>query len=55
MLRVIIEIVPGGHRELRRTIASMAIGNLSNLANVSDYEVDALPRQRFREAEFDEL
>jgi hypothetical protein len=42
MLKVIIEIMPGGHRELRRTIASMSIGNLSNLADVSDYGIDAV-------------
>ena len=42
MLRVIIEIVPGGQAQLRRTIASMAIGNISNLADVSDYKVDAM-------------
>jgi len=42
MLRVIIEILPNGHRELRRTIASMAICNTSNLADVSDYGIDAV-------------
>jgi hypothetical protein len=42
MLRVIIELVPGGHSELRRTIASMAIGNISDLADISDYRVDAM-------------
>jgi hypothetical protein len=41
MLRIIVEIVPNGHRELRRTIASMNVGNLSDLADVSDYQVDA--------------
>jgi hypothetical protein len=42
MLRVIIELVPGGHRELRRTIASMNIGNQSDLADISDYKIDAM-------------
>lgn len=42
MLRVIIEILPNGHRGLQRTIASMAIGNIRNLADVSDYRVDAM-------------
>ena len=42
MLRVTVEIVPGGIRELRRTIASMSIGNISNLADISDYQVDAI-------------
>jgi hypothetical protein len=42
MLRVIIEIAPGGHLEFRRTIASMRIGNISDLADISDYRVDAM-------------
>jgi hypothetical protein len=42
MLRVKIELVPGGRRELRRTIASLDIGNQSNLADISDYKVDAV-------------
>ena len=42
MLRVIVELVPGGHQELRRTIASMAIGNVTDLADISDYKVDVL-------------
>ena len=41
MLRVIVEMVPGGRPELRHTIGSMAIGNLSNLADISDYRIDA--------------
>jgi hypothetical protein len=42
MLRIIIELVPGGCRPLRRTIASMNIGNLSDLADISDYKIDAM-------------
>jgi hypothetical protein len=42
MLRVIIELVPGGRRELRRTIASMNIGNQSDLADISNYKIDAM-------------
>jgi hypothetical protein len=42
MLRFIIELVPGGRRELRRTIASMHIGNQSDLADISNYKVDAV-------------
>lgn len=42
MLRVIIEILPGGQSQLRRTIASMRIGNISDLAEVSDYRVEAM-------------
>jgi hypothetical protein len=42
MLRVIVEIVPGGVLELRRTIASMSIGNVSDLADISNYQVEAI-------------
>jgi hypothetical protein len=42
MLRVIVEIVPGGYRELRRSIASMAIANISDLASISDYRVEGM-------------
>lgn len=42
MLRVTIELVPGGYGPLRRTIASMAIGNVSDLADISDYKIDAV-------------
>jgi hypothetical protein len=40
MLRVIVELVPGGLERLQRTIASMTIGNISNLVEVSDYSVN---------------
>ena len=39
MLIVTIDLVPGGHESYRRTIGSMRIANLSNLANTSDYAV----------------
>ncbi|MET1047119.1 MAG: hypothetical protein ABWX70_10540 [Hyphomicrobium sp.] len=42
MLRIVIELVPGGYAPLRRTIASMSIANASDLADISDYEVDAM-------------
>jgi hypothetical protein len=42
MLRVIVEILPGGHRELRRTLGSMAIANISDLASISDYRIEAM-------------
>ncbi|MGY4224975.1 hypothetical protein ACVMIH_002336 [Bradyrhizobium sp. USDA 4503] len=41
MLRVTIEILPGGAEELRRTVGLMTIGNISNFADVSDYSVRA--------------
>jgi hypothetical protein len=41
MLLITVEIWPGGRRDTRRTVASMAIGNLSSLAAISDYQIDA--------------
>jgi hypothetical protein len=41
MLRVTVEIWPGGIAELRRTLGLMNIANTSNLADVSSYEVYA--------------
>jgi len=37
MLVVTIDLVPGGDESCRRTIGSMRIANLSNLAEASDY------------------
>jgi hypothetical protein len=42
MLKVVIELHPGGHHERRTTIASMAISNISNLSAISDYRIDAM-------------
>jgi hypothetical protein len=39
MLRVTVELVPGGAETFRRTIGSMTIGNIRDLADVSDYQV----------------
>jgi hypothetical protein len=39
MLDLKIDIVPGGFESHRRTIATMRIANISNLAEVSDYIV----------------
>jgi len=39
MLRVTIDLVPGGFEPGRRTIASMQIANVSDLADVSDYAI----------------
>jgi hypothetical protein len=41
MLKVIIEILPGGSASARRTLGLMTIANLSDLADLSDYEVSA--------------
>jgi hypothetical protein len=42
MLRLTIELVPGGFEPMRRTIASMRISNMSDLADCSDYRVEAM-------------
>jgi len=41
MLVVTVDLVPGGFEPMRRTIASMRIANISDLAEVSDYLVEA--------------
>ena len=41
MLVVTINLVPGGYEPMRRTIASMQIANISDLAAVSDYRIEA--------------
>jgi hypothetical protein len=38
MIKVIVEIWPGGRFGLRKTIGSMDIANVSDLADRSDYE-----------------
>jgi hypothetical protein len=42
MLRVTVELIPGGYQPLRRTIATMNIGNVTDLADVSDYKIHAI-------------
>lgn len=42
MLIVTVDLVPGGYELHRRTIGSMRIANASNLADVSDYNVDVI-------------
>jgi hypothetical protein len=42
MLVITIDLVPGGYESYRRTIGSMRIVNVSNLADVSDYVVDVV-------------
>ncbi|MBP0111477.1 hypothetical protein [Bradyrhizobium vignae] len=41
MLRVTIELIPGGYEPMRRSIAMMCIINNSELADLSDYLVCA--------------
>jgi hypothetical protein len=40
MIRVMVEVLPGGYAEFRRTIGRMYIANISDLAPRSDYRVD---------------
>jgi hypothetical protein len=42
MLRVTIDLIPGGFQPLRRTIASMSIANASDLADISSYLIEAM-------------
>ncbi|MHC2674478.1 hypothetical protein ACVI1J_006641 [Bradyrhizobium diazoefficiens] len=42
MLVVTIQLWPGGSSALRRPVATMHIGNVSDLADVSDYHVIAM-------------
>jgi hypothetical protein len=41
MLVIKVELWPGGHEAMKRTLAKAHIGNVSNLAAVSDYQVSA--------------
>lgn len=36
-MKVTIELIPGGRKELGRVIGRGSIGNISNLADLSDY------------------
>ena len=42
MLIVTVDLVPGGYEPHRRTIGSMRIANLSDLADISDYRVEVV-------------
>jgi hypothetical protein len=41
MLRITVEIIPGGFAPFRKTIAIMSIANVSELADISNYRVEA--------------
>jgi hypothetical protein len=41
MLTITIESSPGGFAPAKRTIATIRIANISNLADVSDYRIEA--------------
>ncbi len=40
MLRITIELVPGGREHAKKTIATAEISNVSYLADVSDYVIE---------------
>jgi hypothetical protein len=42
MPKVTIELIPGGFSKMSETIGSMRNSNMSNLADVSDYTVEAM-------------
>jgi hypothetical protein len=42
MIHVTIELIPGGFSPARRTIGTMRIANITDLADVSDYAVEFL-------------
>jgi hypothetical protein len=42
MLTITIDILPGGFAPLRRTIATMRIANLSDLADCSNYRIETM-------------
>lgn len=42
MLRVTIEMVPNGDETRRRVVRVMTISNMTNLADMSDYEIHVL-------------
>jgi hypothetical protein len=41
MLRIIVELVPGGHEPAKRELARAELGNISNLAAFSNYAIRA--------------
>jgi hypothetical protein len=42
MIHVTIDLIPGGLQPMRRTIATLRIANVTELADASDYIVDVL-------------
>jgi hypothetical protein len=42
MLRVTVDLIPGGFNPLRRTIGTMTVANVSDLADRSNYNVEAM-------------
>ncbi len=41
MLRILVELVPGGNEARKREIARATLANISALDDVSDYRIDA--------------
>jgi hypothetical protein len=44
LLKITVDLHPGGASDFRRTLATMTISNRSNLAEISDYDVTAVER-----------
>lgn len=42
MIHVTVDLIPGGFAPARRTIGTLRIANVSDLADISDYAVDFL-------------
>jgi hypothetical protein len=42
MIAITVDLIPGGLQERRRTIGTMRIANISELANISDYAVHVI-------------
>jgi hypothetical protein len=42
MLTITIDLVPNGFTPMRRTIATMRIANMSDLAKLSDYRIEVM-------------
>jgi hypothetical protein len=41
MLKVTVDLHPGGASEFRRTLGTMTISNVTELSDISDYEITA--------------
>lgn len=41
MLKVTVDLHPGGASEFRRTLATMTVSNVTELSDLSDYEITA--------------
>lgn len=42
MLKITVEIIPGGYAPARRTLALMWVSNVTDLAETSDYRIETV-------------